>query len=174
MDTAVHAAEQPTRRSFLGYMIAAVGAFVATTLGTSSAIFAASPLFSQKKSSQVTLGPASGFQVGVPKAVEFSMPRKDGWVTEETMKAVWVVRQGDSNFTVFAGRCTHLGCAFSWHEDQKQFLCPCHSGRFAITGEVLGGPPPRPLDKLDVRLVDGKLVADYKDFRLGVPDKVEA
>jgi Rieske Fe-S protein len=39
---------------------------------------------------------------------------------------------------------------------------------------VLGGPPPRPLDTLPVKVEDGVLYAEYQDFRLGVPDKVMA
>ena len=166
--------EKVTRRSFLGYTIAAVGAFVAATVGSATAIFAASPLLSQGRGSQETLGPANGFQVGVPKLVQFTLAQKDGWIEEDTSKSVWVVRQGDNDFNVFVARCTHLGCAYNWNADAKEFECPCHGGRYALDGRVLGGPPPRPLDVLENQVTNGKLVIKYEEFRLGVPDKVEA
>ncbi len=166
--------ERIERRSFLGYMIAAVGAFIGASLGTSTAIFGASPLLTERSGSQASLGPISTFQVGVPKAVEFSVPHKDGWVVENATKAVWVIRQGENDFTVLSGRCTHLGCAFNWSETNQEFLCPCHGGRFAADGQVLGGPPPRALDRLEARVQGGNLVVDYKEFRLGIPDVIEA
>ena len=50
--------------------------------------------------------------------------------------------------------CTHLGCVVQWQAEKGEFLCPCHGGRFAPTGSVLGGPPPRPLESLPVA-IDG-------------------
>ena len=41
--------------------------------------------------------------------------------------------------------CTHLGCGVRWEEEEQQFLCPCHGGRFSASGAVLSGPPPAPL-----------------------------
>lgn len=166
--------EKVSRRSFLGYTIASVGAFIAATVGSATAIFAASPLLSQGRGSQKSLGPVGGFQMGVPKAVDFTLARKDGWIEEDTNKTVWVVRQGENSFNVFVARCTHLGCAFNWKADAKEFECPCHGGRYALDGRVLGGPPPRPLDTLENQITNGELVINYQEFRLGITDKVEA
>ncbi len=57
-------------------------------------------------------------------------------------------------------RCTHLGCTVPWHEDQGQFLCPCHSSLFNQAGEVTGGPAPRPLDIFPIEIVEGKVIVD--------------
>ncbi len=162
------------RRSFLGYIIAAIGAFVTTVLGSSTAIFAASPLLTGRRDVQVPLGAATGFQVGVPKLVQFSLPRKDGWIVEDAAKSVWVVRTGEDKFITYSPRCTHLGCIVSWVPEQQAFKSPCHGGVFSMEGQVIAGPPPRPLDRLDNRIEGGKLVVDYKEFRLGIPKKVEA
>lgn len=41
--------------------------------------------------------------------------------------------------------CTHLSCAVLYRQDGK-LHCPCHEGLFdAATGNVLAGPPTRPL-----------------------------
>ncbi len=173
MDLAVGGAKVE-RRSFLGYSIAAVGAFVASVLGSATALFSASPLFSHKRGVWMALGPAAGFQVGVPKLVDFPMTRKDGWIEEDTTKSVWVVRTGENEFATFNPRCTHLGCIVSWMSDQRVFRSPCHGGIFSIEGAVLAGPPPRPLDRLENRIEGGQLLINYQEFRLGVSEKVEA
>lgn len=166
--------EKVNRRSFLGYSIAAVGAFIASVVGSATALFAASPLFTQKRGEWVTLGPAGGFQVGVPKLVDFPLSRKDGWVVEETTRSVWVVRTGQNEFVTYNPRCTHLGCIVSWVPDRQAFRSPCHGGFFSLEGAVLAGPPPRPLDRLENRVEGGKLLVNYQEFRLGIPEQVEA
>jgi Rieske Fe-S protein len=42
----------------------------------------------------------------------------------------------------------------------KKFECPCHGAKFNSNGEVLEGPPPRPLDLYKLQIVDEKLVVD--------------
>jgi nitrite reductase/ring-hydroxylating ferredoxin subunit len=51
--------------------------------------------------------------------------------------------------------CTHLGCVVAWQDQAGEFLCPCHGGRFSADGQVLGGPPPKPLETL---LVSGSKI----------------
>jgi len=57
----------------------------------------------------------------------------------------------------FSAICTHLGCIIQWHPEAKKFICPCHQGMYDINGAVLSGPPPRPLDKLQVKLREGQV-----------------
>ncbi len=57
-------------------------------------------------------------------------------------------------FTALSTKCTHLGCQVHWKKDEKVFYCPCHEGYFSPTGEVLKGPPPKPLDSYKVEVVD--------------------
>jgi Rieske Fe-S protein len=52
--------------------------------------------------------------------------------------------------------CTHLLCAVLFQAGDRQFYCPCHEGRFdAYSGEVLGGPPTRPLPVIELRVAGG-------------------
>lgn len=48
--------------------------------------------------------------------------------------------------------CTHLGCKAYWEPDNDRFFCPCHDGVFDINGNVVSGPPPRPLDRYEVEV----------------------
>ncbi|PYE54454.1 ubiquinol-cytochrome c reductase iron-sulfur subunit [Deinococcus yavapaiensis] len=52
--------------------------------------------------------------------------------------------------------CQHLGCQVNWRNADQTLLCPCHSGDYDMRNgaKVLGGPPPRPLAQLPLR-VDG-------------------
>ncbi len=51
-------------------------------------------------------------------------------------------------------RCTHTGCVVKWNPDLREYLCPCHDGRFDENGNVIAGPPPLPLRSVPV-LVSG-------------------
>ncbi len=61
--------------------------------------------------------------------------------------------------------CTHLGCLVPWDDGEGVFKCPCHAGRYNRLGEVVSGPPPRPLDTFAVSLVDGEVIVDTSKRR---------
>jgi cytochrome b6-f complex iron-sulfur subunit len=58
----------------------------------------------------------------------------------------------DGTYAGVSRVCTHLGCIIKWEDEDERFFCPCHAGIFSPTGKVLGGPPPRPLAKLALRV----------------------
>lgn len=51
-------------------------------------------------------------------------------------------------------RCAHLGCPVAYSKGGDNYICPCHGGTYDSRGYVVAGPPPRPLDRLDVKIVD--------------------
>ncbi|MBI4353509.1 MAG: Rieske 2Fe-2S domain-containing protein, partial [Candidatus Omnitrophica bacterium] len=57
----------------------------------------------------------------------------------------------------FSAICTHLGCVVDWNGRKREIECPCHAGSFGLEGEVLAGPPPKPLPAYPVSVVDGKI-----------------
>lgn len=61
-----------------------------------------------------------------------------------------VVLRTSEGVAAFSRRCTDLGCLVSWNKEREQFVCPCHQGVFDKTGRNVAGPPPRPLDRLEV------------------------
>ena len=67
-------------------------------------------------------------------------------------KPAVVLQNAPGEFIALSAVCTHLGCVVKWQEQENEFLCPCHGGRFAPDGQVLGGPPPSPLETLVVEL----------------------
>jgi menaquinol-cytochrome c reductase iron-sulfur subunit len=96
----------------------------------------------------------------------------DAFIQETVLRDVWVVKHGPSSVDVFSPICPHLGCRFNWHSERKQFLCPCHGSVFSLTGEVVGGPAPRPLDTLSTRIEGDEIFVEWERFKVGISEKV--
>ena len=88
---------------------------------------------------RVLAGTTGDIPVGKGKVVSFQGKPVIVLNTQEGVKA-------------FSAICTHLGCIVTWREDGGFIYCPCHDGRFDINGQVISGPPPRPLDPVPVAL----------------------
>jgi len=71
----------------------------------------------------------------------------------------------------FSTKCPHLGCNVHWSTENGEFRCPCHGSRFAIDGHVLGGPAPRGLDTLPVRIQGDSIEVMDLEFRAGRASK---
>ena len=61
--------------------------------------------------------------------------------------------------------CTHQGCSISEGDlDGTIVECPCHGGRYDVmTGEVISGPPPEPVDVFEVVEEAGELRIRSRD-----------
>jgi cytochrome b6-f complex iron-sulfur subunit len=63
---------------------------------------------------------------------------------------------------VFSAICSHLGCLVSYHKEKQEFICPCHGGKYDLTGRNIFGPPPAPLTRFPLRIEDGMLLVGVK------------
>ncbi len=162
------------RRTFLRWATGLSAAVSAVLVGTPTVRAFLSPAFKSPGALTWTkLAEVASVEVGVPLKVDFTETVNDAWVVSRAMRSVWVYTPDGTNFTVFNGRCTHLGCGFAYDAAEKMFVCPCHQGRFDVkTGAHIAGPPPRGLDKLQMKVEGGAIYTAYQDFRLGVPDKL--
>jgi len=71
-------------------------------------------------------------------------------------------RQSADGVVAYSGVCTHTGCDVTlWQAEMRRFRCPCHESEFDPRegGRVVGGPAPRRLPRLPVKVVDGVIVA---------------
>jgi len=62
----------------------------------------------------------------------------------------------------YSGICQHLGCQVGENPSKlPTLLCPCHSGAYDPREgcKVIGGPPPRPLPQLPIKLEGDTVVA---------------
>ena len=90
------------------------------------------------------VGKVDDFSPGSAKLV----PYASGGVEQ----GVYVVNLGDEGWLALDFHCTHLQCAVNWLDATKAFACPCHGGMYDIKGNVLGGPPPRPLERRIIQI----------------------
>jgi menaquinol-cytochrome c reductase iron-sulfur subunit len=176
METPSTSAAGASRRTFLRWATAVGGVLSGLLAGVPAVLAFLSPAIRRRQEEQwVRLGDAAQFELEVPVKVDFVDNASDAWVETRRLRNVWVYTDDGERFTVYNGRCTHLGCNYSLSEQEQVFRCPCHAGYFDLkTGAVLGGPPPRALDTLRTKVEDGVLYVAYQDFRLGIPQKIEA
>ena len=73
------------------------------------------------------------------------LPPGSGVVFALGTKPAILIHTPDGVWRAFSARCTHLSCTVRYREDASMLWCPCHDGRFDLTGKNTGGPPPRPL-----------------------------
>lgn len=179
VEATVEATDNATvsRRTFLRYVyeVAAISSFMGIVIGVPVIGYITSPTRAGQTAGEwISLGKLADLAATPqPKVVQFTLTRQDGWIEVSKAGTCWVVPDGD-NLTVFNGRCTHLGCAYSWQtegEHAAEFHCPCHDGVFNRAGQVVAGPPPRPLDTLETKVENDELLVFYQDFRLGVAVK---
>ncbi len=163
------------RRKFLRWATAIGGAASALLAGVPALRAFLSPSFRHRREEKwIRLGEIDQFDPEVPTKVDFVDAVHDAWVETRRLRNVWIYTADGETFRVYNGRCTHLGCNYFLDEEKNVFRCPCHTGFFDLkTGAVLGGPPPRPLDTLEVKVEDGILYTRYQDFHLGVTEKAD-
>lgn len=136
--------EVSNRRKFIVMALSALGTMVAA-IGAYPVFKYLSPQSAGGEKGRVTI---TRDQVGVGQAHFFQY---------HGHPAV-VLQSAPGVFVAFSAICTHLGCVIRWLPEKGEFLCPCHGGRFASDGKVLGGPPPKPLQTIPIALAGANLL----------------
>ena len=65
--------------------------------------------------------------------------------------------ESEQPYVAISTRCAHLGCPVRYIQASQKFVCPCHGGVYDSQGKVEGGPPVRPLDRHETRVVNGRV-----------------
>lgn len=111
---------------------------------------------------------ANSKDVPVNESVLFEYPHKD--------RPAVLIHLADG-FVAYDALCTHLGCqvhynkvpAPGWENNPQQIFCPCHGGVYDLkTGNVLSGPPPRPLAKIKLEIDESSEIF-ANGFQSGLP-----
>lgn len=150
--------EELNRRKFLSGIIGVVASAVAALVGLPAIGYLISPGIKKQNTDQwLTLGPLATLQPGVPTGFPFSRRIVDGWVESTQTGVAYAITEDGQNVKVFSNVCTHLSCRVTWDAAQNGFFCPCHDGLFGVQGEVVKGPPPRPLDQFETKIENGQI-----------------
>jgi menaquinol-cytochrome c reductase iron-sulfur subunit len=145
-----------SRRDFVKITTAVLGTIIGAVIGLPAIDYLLAPaLKAQKTDAWVPLGKLAGFALGQPTLVTFTRSKANGWEKTVDSYGVFVVRKSDTDVIVLSNVCTHLSCRVNWKADQKEFICPCHNAQFSAEGNILGGPPPRPLDRYQTKVENG-------------------
>lgn len=91
------------------------------------------------------------------KRFEYSFEREGKKVTNLVF-----LKRDEKGLTALSPFCTHLGCLVKWNNIQKEFVCACHGGKFDKEGNVIAGPPPKPLEKMPLEIKDGRVFLGIK------------
>ena len=64
----------------------------------------------------------------------------------------------DQGLRAYSAVCTHFACIVKFDPERNEIVCPCHEGYFnPYDGSVISGPPPTPLESLEVNVIDGEI-----------------
>ncbi len=149
---------KPSRRHFYHLsFIYGLGAAIGAMVSVPAFVYLFLPPRAKKKAQWVDAADLSQIQIGTPQEVSFRINKVDGWKVSSEKTTAWVVKTSDTQAIAFSPQCTHLGCAYHWDQNSKNFLCPCHTSTFSIDGAVLSGPAPRPLDRYEVKIAGNQL-----------------
>jgi menaquinol-cytochrome c reductase iron-sulfur subunit len=147
-----------SRRTFLNYVVGGIGGLIAAAIAVPLVSYFLAPAFKKNTPLLTPIGRAEDIPKGKPTFITYEQRIRDGWYVTTLSKGAWVLTMDGKEFTVYDPKCTHLNCPFYWDDQKKEFFCPCHGGRFDIDGNVVGGPPPRPLDRLAVEIQQGNIL----------------
>ena len=135
---------QVTRREFCNFL-----GLTSTALFVSAAGLAGKAALEAREVTSYTPGKIEGAENLAPgSSLNFRYPN-------ETDTAI-LVRSADGQYFAYGQKCTHLACPVYFEQKRQRLECPCHEGGFDVrTGNVLYGPPPRPLDQIVLEVRDG-------------------
>ena len=151
---------QVSRRDFIKVMAAAIGGMIGAVIAIPSISYLLSPALQKRENTgTIDLGTLANYPIGVPTRFETTVTKVNGWERTGILYGLFVYRKNEGEVRVFSDICTHLGCRVSWHSEQQHYVSPCHDGHFDIVGDVVYGPPPRPLDEYITKIENGNLYA---------------
>jgi menaquinol-cytochrome c reductase iron-sulfur subunit len=154
--------ETMTRRTAFAVAGQAAGGLAVMVVALPAVAFAVAPIFDSPEESWEGVGPLDDFSPDTYRQAVITIVDGIG----ESGKTTVYVRQGNpeinpdespDEYVAISTRCAHLGCPVRFVSAASTFICPCHGGVYDFEGQVIGGPPVRPLDRFQTRIVGDQL-----------------
>ncbi|HEV8321013.1 MAG TPA: Rieske 2Fe-2S domain-containing protein [Myxococcota bacterium] len=136
--TSTEGAPEPTRRELLDLALVGAGVALAGAVGYPAAQYLVPPIAAAPAETSVVAARASEMKPGSGKNFRFGD------------KPALLVLTPSGEFRAYIALCPHLNCIVQFRADLGHIWCACHNGQFGLDGSVLSGPPPKPLEALEV------------------------
>ena len=133
-------ASNPPRRTFLDTLLGL--GFASSFISVLYPVwrYVIPPANAEPATESIVAGKASAFMPNTGAVMKFGS------------KPAILIRTPGGEFKAFTAVCTHLECTVQYKPETSQIWCACHNGMYDLTGNVVSGPPPRPLDTFKVNL----------------------
>jgi Rieske Fe-S protein len=82
----------------------------------------------------------------------------DGKIVRFGDSPVLLIRANQTEWHAFSAVCTHLSCIVQYQPEGRRIWCACHNGVYNLEGQVVSGPPPRPLRRYVVHIREADVV----------------
>ncbi|MGH2961570.1 MAG: ubiquinol-cytochrome c reductase iron-sulfur subunit [Solirubrobacterales bacterium] len=149
-----------TRRTVFALAGQAAGGVAVAAVALPVVGFAVAPIFDRPEETWEGVGSTDDFTEDTYRQAVITIVQGVG----DSGKTTVYIRRGSTDlgespneFIAMSTRCAHLGCPVRFVEAAGNFICPCHGGVYDFEGRVIGGPPPRPLDRFQTRVRGGEL-----------------
>ena len=157
-----------SRRDFIKVTTGIVGGIIGAVIGLPTVYYLIDPALREgAKEAWIPIGKLEDMKIGIPYPFSFTRVQVNGWERTSTSHGGFITRNSEApnDLLILNSKCTHLSCTVNWSENDQVYLCPCHDAKFGSLGEVLDGPPPRPLDRFEEFRVteDGNIEIFYKE-----------
>lgn len=181
-DNETNDSAQPRRNMLTQLLAGGIGTLVGLVPFASGLAFFLGPL---RKDKQASDGDGDYYPLnitadslpadGTPQMVRVIADKVDAWnkYKDVPIGTVWLSKR-DGEIKCFSTICPHLGCSVEFRTAKNDYYCPCHTSAFDLDGCKQNLIPPRDMDALKVRVNDGRLEVQYKNFRGATSEQIEA
>lgn len=148
-----------SRRSLLETGVWATTGVIGLTLAGAGGRFLVGNALVPAERQWVALGQTAKLPANQMHIITYKKRSKDAWRRTERPGLLYVYSEDGADYRALDAACTHLGCNVHWKEESNRFYCACHDAFFSQQGEVVSGPPPAPLQRIETKVEEGVLYA---------------
>jgi len=146
------------RSDFMSVATLAIGGLIGFGLGIPAIRYIVGPAVAKNTAEEwIRLGSTAKVEIGTPTLFKATIHRQTGWIINEEELTVFVLTDNGRDYIALSNICTHLGCRVRWITEQGEFFCPCHNGIFDKNGKVVSGPPPKQLNRYEVKVENDQI-----------------